>query len=528
MSRVLLAVCGIALVACNKGLSVDLQPTEPGGTATGTGTGSPTGTATGTGTGSTTYVSPTAPIAADDVGNVDFGGQVDLTPLDNDSDPDGDTLDPATLTIVANPQYGQLTVSPAGNVRYEHDGVPGLTDSFTYTVSDDSPETSNVATVTISVANDAPTANDDVAIVEPGGFLDIAVSSNDVDLDDGLDLASIAIGTAPSNGTAVANADGTVTYTHDGGATTIDSFTYTIADLSGQASNTATVNLTIADDTCIPGSQTFFYTGSSQQFVAPCTGTFTLEAWGAQGQGGAPGLGGYASGDIDLTNGQVLTIEVGGQAGYNGGGSGHAATLRGGGGGSDVRTGVTVNDRVLVAGGGGGGGPTDVGTHQGGHGGDGTCGINYCGGGAGGGYGGAGTVGGTNGGTGNSSTHSGGAGGGGLNSGGAGSCNTGYTNTCGDTGTLGQGGHGDTWENGICFNSYNGTSGGGGGYYGGGGTSVGNCGSGRRRGRQFLDRLVAAPPDDARRPYWGRSGHHQLVIMLRGASPPPPPPTSGP
>jgi len=236
----------------------------------------------------------------------------------------------------------------------------------------------------------------------------------------------------------------------------------------------------ISVSACTPGSQTFAFTGAQQTFtVLGGCNTVTIEVWGAQGEGGNGGNGGYAKGDLSVVGGQMLYVNVGGQSSWNGGGSGFASTLRNGGGASDIRTGGTaLANRVIVSGGGGGGGPTDVGSHQGGTGGGGTCGVNYCGGGGAGGYGGAGGVGGLNGGTGNSSCHSGGAGGGGLNSGGNGSCNTCYTNTCGANGILGIGGSGDTWETGICYNSYGGTSGGGGGYYGGGGSSVGNCGSG--------------------------------------------------
>jgi hypothetical protein len=239
-------------------------------------------------------------------------------------------------------------------------------------------------------------------------------------------------------------------------------------------------NTPVGTNPCGSGTQTFNYTGSSQTFTVPVGITkITIETWGAQGEGGNGGLGGYVKGDLTVVPGQTLTVYVGGKNGYNGGGLGHAAVLRNGGGASDVRTGGTaLANRVIVAGGGGGGGQTDVGNHQGGHGGGGSCGANYCGGGGAGGYGGAGSPGGLSGGSGNSSCHSGGAGGGGFNNGGFGSCNTCYTSTCGQNGTLGVGGNGDTWENGICFNTYGGTSGGGGGYYGGGGSSVGNCGSG--------------------------------------------------
>ena len=229
------------------------------------------------------------------------------------------------------------------------------------------------------------------------------------------------------------------------------------------------------------GQTTFNYTGNVQTYVVPAgINSIQIEAWGAQGQGGNGGLGGYVSGDLSVTPGQTLNIYVGGQDGYNGGGAGFAATaLKNGGGASDVRIGgTTFNDRVIVAGGGGAGGPTDLGPYTGGHGGGGTVGSNYAGGGGAQGYGGAGGNGGLNGGTGNNTCHSGGAGGGGFMSGGSGSCNTCYSSTCGQDGSLGLGGNADTWENGQCYNDYNGTAGGGGGYYGGGGSSVGNCGSG--------------------------------------------------
>ncbi|MDQ0885089.1 hypothetical protein QFZ81_000177 [Paenibacillus sp. V4I9] len=112
-------------------------------------------------------------------------------------------------------------------------------------------------------------------------------------------------------------------------------------------------------------SKLFNYTGSSQTFTAPSAGTYTLEAWGASGGNaqytGDPGYGArtggrgsYATGKIDLTAGQQLTVNVGGQGshgqelsagcdapgtragGWNGGGAG--GTYSGSGGGaSDIR-----------------------------------------------------------------------------------------------------------------------------------------------------------------------------------------------
>jgi len=238
---------------------------------------------------------------------------------------------------------------------------------------------------------------------------------------------------------------------------------------------------------------TFNYTGSMQTFVVPpCVGSIQIEVSGARGQGGNGGNGGYSKGLLSVIPGQVYNVYVGGQNGYNGGGNGWANSPRNGGGASDVRFGGTsLTDRIIVAG--GGGSSSGDGNYTGGTGGGGTASGNYCGGGGGSGYSGSGGPGGLNGGTGITACHSGGAGGGGFMSGGVASCNTCYTNSCGTAGTLGTGGNGDTWENGVCYNSYGGTSGGGGGYYGGGGSSVGNCGSGGGGGGSSWTGTLTSP-----------------------------------
>ncbi|MBK8111577.1 MAG: hypothetical protein IPK46_15235 [Saprospiraceae bacterium] len=107
---------------------------------------------------------------------------------------------------------------------------------------------------------------------------------------------------------------------------------------------------------------TYNYTGSMQTYtVPPGVYSINISASGAQGAGGAGGNGGQATGDLNVTPGQILNIFVGGQDGYNGGGSGYAAVARNGGGASDVRiTGTSRADRIIVGGGGGGGGFTDV------------------------------------------------------------------------------------------------------------------------------------------------------------------------
>jgi gliding motility-associated-like protein len=117
-----------------------------------------------------------------------------------------------------------------------------------------------------------------------------------------------------------------------------------------------------------PASTTFNFTGAPQTFTVPAgVNSVNIEAWGAQGgTADSPGnnvnSGGYASGDLAVSPGDVLNIYVGGQpggtvGGWNGGGNGFtdSNTGSGGGGASDVRVGGTaLTDRVIVAGGGGG------------------------------------------------------------------------------------------------------------------------------------------------------------------------------
>lgn len=84
------------------------------------------------------------------------------------------------------------------------------------------------------------------------------------------------------------------------------------------------------------------YTGSEQVFIAPASGTYKLETWGAQGGVYAykgtisGGYGGYSSGFVKLSKGEKIYINVGGKGsitklrntmvngGYNGGGLGYS------------------------------------------------------------------------------------------------------------------------------------------------------------------------------------------------------------
>lgn len=200
-----------------------------------------------------------------------------------------------------------------------------------------------------------------------------------------------------------------------------------------------------AQEVCVDGTctVTFQYTGQLVSYSPPQNAkNLSFEVYGAQG-GRSGGTGGLVTGQFrEIPN--TLYIAVGGEGlsgsqaagGFNGGGvSGTGGGVEGSGGGaSDIRTGTTLQSRVVVAGGGGGRG-AGLGSN----------------GGAGGGLVGAdGKIGQALGGTGGSQI-SGGSGGSGN-----------WAGTPGGPGSLGQGGFGGQ-------SSLYGGGGGGGGYFGGGG-----------------------------------------------------------
>ncbi len=121
------------------------------------------------------------------------------------------------------------------------------------------------------------------------------------------------------------------------------------------------------------GIYNFDYTGGEQTFIAPKSGKYKLEIWGASGNyvnSGTPGYGGYSEGIINLNKNSVLYVVVGSfwdKHGYNGGGEGYDKSpyIAWAGGATHIATKLVddgllkryVNDKnnVLIVSGGGGG-----------------------------------------------------------------------------------------------------------------------------------------------------------------------------
>jgi len=98
--------------------------------------------------------------------------------------------------------------------------------------------------------NAPPVANDDSAGVVTNTTAIINVVANDTDAEDGspppVPPAVVTITSNPTNGGAVNNTNGTVTYTPNTGYAGPDSFQYTLTDSGGAVSNTATVSITVS------------------------------------------------------------------------------------------------------------------------------------------------------------------------------------------------------------------------------------------------------------------------------------------
>jgi VCBS repeat-containing protein len=197
-----------------------------------------------------------APVAANDSYGVSKNNALTVAApgvLANDTDVDGD---PLTAILVSGPAHGTLALSANGSFTYTP--AAGYTggDSFTYKANDGQLD-SNVATVALTVSDDAPVANADSYAVSKNNALTVAapgVLANDTDANG--DALTAALVSGPAHGTLALNANGSFTYTPAAGYTGADSFMYKAND--GQLdSNVATVALTVSDDAPVANADSY-------------------------------------------------------------------------------------------------------------------------------------------------------------------------------------------------------------------------------------------------------------------------------
>ncbi|MEZ5340421.1 MAG: Ig-like domain-containing protein [Acidimicrobiales bacterium] len=124
------------------------------------------------------------PVPRTDVAVARAGSPVSLNVIDNDSDPEGDTL----LLTAVEANSGQLTFDPSGSVTFTPDptGDDGIVE-MTYTVEDDFGATAQGrlrVRVRIATSNNEPDARNDLIVTNVGESTQLNVLANDTDPDD--------------------------------------------------------------------------------------------------------------------------------------------------------------------------------------------------------------------------------------------------------------------------------------------------------------------------------------------------------
>ncbi|MFS1424468.1 Ig-like domain-containing protein [Shewanella sp. 10N.286.48.B5] len=186
-----------------------------------------------------------APEVNDDVTMVWVGQTVSISPLENDTDLDGDTLvidsvDTSSLRGGVTLVGETLTYDPGSAFDSEAEGAR-LIDSLTYTVTDNKGAfVEGKIDITVKV-NTSPDANPDSVSVDEDKTVTISPLLNDADADG--HSFTLTNTQSPSDGVLVDNGDGSLTYDPNGqfsslikGETATELFTYSITDELGAVS----------------------------------------------------------------------------------------------------------------------------------------------------------------------------------------------------------------------------------------------------------------------------------------------------
>ncbi|MGQ0455520.1 MAG: tandem-95 repeat protein [Hyphomicrobium sp.] len=147
----------------------------------------------------------------------------------------------AVVTSVTQGANGTVTFLANGSVTYTPNANFNGSDSFTYTVTSGGVTETATVTVTVTAVNDAPVvAGDSITTAEDTPFSGSLPVATDVDGD----TLTYSLATAPTNGVAVVNSNGTYTYTPNANYNGPDSFTFTVSDGNG-GFVTRTVSITV-------------------------------------------------------------------------------------------------------------------------------------------------------------------------------------------------------------------------------------------------------------------------------------------
>src|SRR5439155_889665 len=179
-----------------------------------------------------------APVAADDAANTAEDVPVTISPLDNDSDVDGDSL---TITSVS-PTNGTAVIVGGTNVLFTPATNFNGTATIGYTISDGNGGTNSaLITVTVGAANDPPVAVDDNASTGEDVPVTMSQLENDSDLDG---YTTRRCSDLPTNGTAVIVGGTNVLFTPATNFNGTGTIGYTISDGNG-GTTSALITVTV-------------------------------------------------------------------------------------------------------------------------------------------------------------------------------------------------------------------------------------------------------------------------------------------
>lgn len=167
--------------------------------------------------------------------------------LVNDTDGDGDILSVNT-TPLTNVTNGLLVLNSDGTFIYIPSTNFNGSDSFVYEVCDGGSNcTTATAIITVISVNDAPLAQNDVAIVAEDAVLNgSSLLANDSDPESNLLSISTTPLVAPLHGSLLINTDGTYSYTPTSNYNGADSFVYQVCDNGiPSACSSAIVTITV-------------------------------------------------------------------------------------------------------------------------------------------------------------------------------------------------------------------------------------------------------------------------------------------
>lgn len=190
------------------------------------------------------------PVAVDDSATTNQDTPVTIDVLANDSDPDG-ILVAGTVVVTSLAANGVTAVNPVtGEILYTPDPGWSGVDTFSYQVCDNDGACDDaivtVTVITTQEENLPPVANNDGVVTDKDTAVIIIDLANDSDPDGTLIPGTVTVIDPPTNGTAVPNPDGTITYTPNPGFVGTDTFVYQVCD-NGGLCDTATVSILIVD-----------------------------------------------------------------------------------------------------------------------------------------------------------------------------------------------------------------------------------------------------------------------------------------